>query len=133
MKSTVRIFYWLPRVLCMLAILFISMFALDAYDPRLTLGRQIGDFIIHMVPSFVLTAILAIAWKWELLGGIILMIFGLVASPLVFHMNYTRNHSVPVSLEIILMITFPFILTGILFIVSYYARKRQDHLRGSIT
>jgi hypothetical protein len=100
------------------------MFALDSFGPNLTPWQQIGAFIIHLVPSFVLLSILLVAWKWELTGGILLTVMGLLASPWIYHLNYRRTQSVSTSLLILLMITFPFILTGILFIISHYARKR---------
>lgn len=124
MKAGYRILHWLPRILCILAILFISMFAMDAFDPQLTFWQQIKAFIIHMVPSFILIAMLLVAWKWELIGGILLALTGLIMTPFVFNMNYNMNHSVPISIGIILMITFPFILTGILFIVDHFVRTR---------
>lgn len=131
MKTSNQILYWLPRISCILGILFISMFALDSFGPNLTPWQQIGAFIIHLVPSFVLLSILLVAWKWELTGGILLTIIGLLASPWIYHLNYHRTQSVSTSLLILLMITFPFILTGILFIASHYVRKRKDHLMDS--
>jgi hypothetical protein len=56
----------LPRILSIFAIGFISLFALDSFEHG-TLGEQILAFLLHMIPSLVLTIILAIAWKWELI------------------------------------------------------------------
>jgi len=125
MKTSIRVFHWLPRIICILAILFISLFAADAFAPGLTIWQQLGGFFIHLIPSFILLAFLIIAWKWELIGGIIFMVISLVLSPFVFMLNYHRNHSVGVSLGIILIITFPFIVVGILFIVSHYLKKKN--------
>ena len=84
MSRTIKIFHWFPRILGIIAILFISMFALDAFAPGLTLGQQLLDFLIHLIPSFVLLGILLTAWKWEKPGGIIFILIGLILSPLVF-------------------------------------------------
>lgn len=124
MKSSMRILYWTPRILGILAILFLSMFALDAFNPALTIWQQIGGFLIHMIPSFVLLGILAVAWKWELIGGLIFTLIGLAFSPVVYLLNYNRLHSVKESLFVLLIITVPFILTGLLFILSYRHKKR---------
>ena len=123
MKSSIRLVHWLPRVLCILAILFVSMFALDSFSPGHTIWQQLGTFFIHLIPTYVLTAILIIAWKWEKIGGIIFMVIGLALSPFVFMLNYNRTHSVWVSLFIIAVITFPFVVVGILFITSYNMKK----------
>lgn len=126
MKTTIRVTYWLPRFICILAILFISLFALDAFSPNLTIWQQIGGFIIHLVPSFILTAFLIVAWKWEYFGGVAFTILGVITSPLVFMVNYQRNHfTIPTCLFICLIITFPFIVVGVLFIMSHFKSKRN--------
>lgn len=125
MTSSLKLLHWTPRVICILAILFVSLFALDAFNPALPIGRQILDFLMHMLPSFVLTVLLIIAWKWELIGGIILGMIGIVFSPIIFMHNYNMNHSVVMSLTVIAMITFPFILVGVLFVISHFKKKNQ--------
>jgi hypothetical protein len=125
MKASLRLFFWLPRVICILAILFISMFALDAFAPGLTIWQQLIDFLIHLIPSFVLIALLIVAWKWEYIGGIIFTVLGLGFSPFIYMQNYNRNHSVGLCLLIVLMITFPFVVTGVLFILSHFLKKKN--------
>ena len=125
MKTSIALFHWLPRVLCILVILFISMFALDAFKPGLTFWQQLYDFSIHLIPSFVLTAFLIVAWKWELVGGVLFILIGLGLSPIVFFLNYHRNHSLWISLGIIGIITIPFIIVGILFLLSNRMKKRN--------
>ncbi|MBC8754102.1 hypothetical protein H2O64_05430 [Kordia sp. YSTF-M3] len=124
MKKSIKVFHWLPRIICMLAILFISLFAADAFSPELTIWQQLGAFIIHLIPSFILIAFLIVAWKWEYIGGIIFIIIGLGLSPFVFAHNYKMNDSIWISLGIILSITIPFVIVGVLFIVSHFLKKR---------
>ena len=125
MKTSVRLFHWLPRILCILAILFISLFAADAFAPGLTIWQQLGAFLIHLIPSFILLAFLFIAWKWEFIGGIIFMVIGLAFTPVIFMFNYNRNHSIWLSLVIILTITIPFVVVGILFLISHRQKKKN--------
>ena len=115
---------WIPRILCILAILFVSMFALDSFDPRLTVWQQIGGFLIHLTPTYFLIILLVVAWKYEMAGGILITALALIMSPFVFSMNYRMNHSVWMSLAVIAMITFPFILAGSLFIYSHRLKKK---------
>ena len=126
MKESTKIFHWLPRIICMLAILFISLFAADAFKPGLTIWQQLGAFIINLIPSFVLLAVLIIAWKWEYIGGIIFIIIGLGLSPVVFMHNYKMNDSIWMSAGIIMIITIPFAIVGVLFIVSGYLKKKHN-------
>ncbi len=125
MKTYRGVFYWMPRIICILAILFVSMFAADAFGPGLTVWQQISGFLIHLIPSFILLAILVIAWKWEFIGGIIFSVIGIGLSPFLFIHNYRMNESFWMSLGIILMITFPFLIVGILFLVSHYRQKKK--------
>jgi len=82
------------------------------------------DILMHLIPSFILLAIFLVAWKWELIGGIIFVAIGLLLTPLIYIHNYNMNGSVWMSLGVILMITFPFILMGILFILDYKIHKK---------
>jgi len=125
MKKLKPFLYWLPRILCILAILFVSVFALDAFQPELTFWEQIQGFIMHLIPSFVLLFFLLIAWKWELIGGVIFVLIGLVLSPFIYMHNYNMNGSVWMSIGVIAMITFPFILVGVLFIFGHNINKKH--------
>ena len=125
MKTSIKVFHWLPRIICILAILFISMFAADAFAPELTIWQQLGDFMMHLIPSFILLAFLIVAWKWEYIGGIIFIVIGLGLSPFIFMHNYNMNNSIGMSLGIILMITFPFVVVGVLFIISHFIKKKN--------
>lgn len=120
-----KAFYWLPRIICILAILFVSVFALDAFEPGQTSWQQIRNFIMYLIPSFILLVLLIIAWKREFVGGIIFIILGVCLTPLVFIHNYRMNDSVWLSIGIILMITIPFIIVGVLFLINYKLKKKK--------
>lgn len=124
--KTIRFYHWLPRILCICAILFISMFSFDVFSTEHPIWYQIGDLMMHLIPSFVLLGLLILAWKKEYLGGIIFMVIGLGLSPFVFNMNYAMNHSVWMSLGVILSITIPFIVIGVLFIISHFKKKKSN-------
>ena len=125
MKNSISVLHWVPRILCILAILFISMFSLDSFSPGLTIWQQLGAFFIHLIPSFILVALLIVAWKWEYIGGIIFIVIGLGFSPIIFIHNHNMNHSVWMSLGIILTITIPFVIVGVLFIVGHFKKKKN--------
>lgn len=90
--------YWLPRILAILYIVFISSFALDVFD-----GSQwFLPLIIHLIPPFILLAITIIAWKHEFIGGFIFIISGFVLL-IILHSE-------------IMIISVPSIILGILFL-----------------
>ncbi|TLX74987.1 hypothetical protein E9993_11385 [Labilibacter sediminis] len=129
MKKSLKILYWLPRCICIAAILFISLFALDVFASGQGFWIQIRDFIIHLIPSFVLLIVLLIAWKWEFAGGVIFCLLGLGLTPFVFMLNYRMNNSIWMSLSIISMITLPFVLVGVLFIVGHFKKQKLSRLQ----
>jgi Na+/proline symporter len=126
MKTSTKALYWTARILCILAILFISLFALDSVSSERTFWQNATALLMSLIPSFVLLAALIIAWKWEKTGGIILTIIGLALSIFVFVLNYKRNQfSVANSLKNALILTIPFVLAGILFILSHHRKKKE--------
>lgn len=125
MKNSVNHFHWIPRILSILGILFISIFALDAFAPGKSLLNEIRDFAIHLIPSFVLLFFLILSWKHELTGGILFLLAGLLFIPLIFSMNYQRTNSLWIAFGVILIINIPFVITGILFIFSYRKARRR--------
>lgn len=126
MKTSISILHWLPRIICVLAILFVSMFALDSFEPGMPLWQQIGGFFMHLIPSFILILFLIIAWKWELIGGIMFVIIGLGLLPFIYMMNYQMNHSVWMSISVVLLINLPFVVVGILFILSHFIKNKNS-------
>ncbi|MCL5431838.1 MAG: hypothetical protein M1484_01920 [Patescibacteria group bacterium] len=67
-----KIIYWLPRILSILFIAFISMFALDVFgEPQWLLA-----LFMHLIPSYFLIAITIVAWKHEVLGGFLFLVAG---------------------------------------------------------
>lgn len=112
-------------MLCIIAIAFISLFAFDVFSPERTFWQNLVGLLIHLIPSFILIAILLVAWKWELAGGIVITILGLAATPFIFSVNSARHGTFAETLGIALMVTAPFIITGILFIISHYVNRKH--------
>ncbi len=67
---------WLPRILATLFIIFISLSALDIFEMGLT-GWDVVGLFMHLIPSFVCIAILIIAWRWQLPGGVLFLLAGI--------------------------------------------------------
>ncbi len=120
-------FSWIPRILTMLIILFISVFATDSFTGEANFIQQLSEFLVHLTPSLILIVFLIIAWKRELIGGVLFVVFSLIMSPFVYSMNYERTHSMMMSLGVILIITLPILVAGILFIIS--SGKKQKTLQ----
>lgn len=126
MKTSTKVIHWIPRILCILAILIVSMFALDSFSSDRTFWQNITAFMLHLIPSFVLLAVLIVAWKWEKVGGIILTVIGIILLIVLFNLNYKqRQFSLAQSLINVSLLCLPFVISGILFIVSHYRKKKE--------
>ncbi len=126
MKKSTKVLQWTPRILCILAILFISLFSLDSFSSERTFWQNAFTFLMHLIPSFVLLAVLIVAWRREKAGGILLTIIGVIWLIAVFHFNYrVRQFSLIQSLINVSLVCLPFVLAGILFIISHYRKKKE--------
>lgn len=98
---------WAPRILGIVAAAGLASFALDAFDGR-RLGVVLGDFVIHLLPAFVVAAVVALSWTRPWIGGILFV--GMAAA-------YAA--SVPNKPDWILVISGPLVLIGVLYLVSW--------------
>jgi len=112
-----NILYWTPRILAILAILFMMMFSIDCFGGNYTLREQLICFFMHNIPAYILILALIIAWKWELAGGILFLLAALSGS--IYFGAFSGNPGV-------LFLLLPFVITGILFIVHDFLTKKRN-------
>ena len=111
-----RILYWAPRALCIAFILFISMFALDAFEEGRGFWQNLIGFLIHLIPTYVLIGMLAMAWRWEWIGAV-----GPASLAVLFlwwDQKYRHN-----ALSAVVMIAGPLFLLAALFLVNWFKRE----------
>jgi len=113
--------YWAPRVLAILFIAFISLFALDVFTEGYGFLELLTALFMHLIPSFILVAILLIAWKWEKIGGIIFIVLALGFT--VFFNTYQQG------ILVFLTISGPPFLIGALFLISKLKVKKAKKKR----
>lgn len=107
---------WIPRVLAMIFIVFLSLFALDAFSGDAPFIKKVGGFIVQLITSFILVFTWLISWKRPLMGG---SIFILLSIAFAFLLRTYR------SVPTFLLITFPVALVGILFIIFDLVAKKS--------
>ncbi len=110
MPQKLKFLYWLPRVLAVIFIIFISLFSLDVFQEDYGFWETILGFLIHLIPSLLLAAALLIAWKRERIGGLIFLLLGF------WYLLMTYDKDFPSLSHLI--ITGPPFLIGILFLMS---------------
>lgn len=118
MSHKLNVIYWVPRVLSVLVIVFFSIFALDVFIPGKTIGYYMEGLIIHLLPNLILAVLLAIAWKWEKIGGLLFM----AAAILTVFIFDTY-----IAFPNFFFISFPIFVIGGLFVVHDYFLKRRTY------
>lgn len=101
------IFYWLPRVIAILFIIFLTIFSFDVFSMEGTVLQKTEGFLIHNIPVFILIILLAFSWKNEKIGGT-LFIMAAIFFTFFFH-TYQR-------MDTFLLISFPLLLIGAMFL-----------------
>ncbi|MCX6153890.1 MAG: hypothetical protein NT007_07015 [Candidatus Kapabacteria bacterium] len=110
LKLTKKLLFWAPRALCIVTILFMSMFAMDVFgEGRGFWGTSLA-LLMHLIPSIFMFIILLISWKREWIGGIIFNILAL----LYIIMFWGRF---PIATYF--LISGPLAITGILFFLNW--------------
>lgn len=109
MTRSKPLLYWTPRVLGMIAAGFLGLFALDVFGEGHGVWGTVQAFAIHLLPSAVVLAAVAIAWRWEVAGGILFILAGV---GYIFMVGPTRHP------DWIAMIAGPLWLVGALFLAS---------------
>jgi hypothetical protein len=104
---------WVPRLAGVAVALFLALFALDAFNNRPFLAALPG-FVIHLVPSFMVLAAVALAWRFPLAGA--------VAFPLLALVYAERVHW---RLDWVRVVGGPLVLVGLLFLLSWRANARS--------
>ena len=78
-----RVLFWAPRALSILFIAFVSMFALDVFGEGRGFWQTLTALMMHLIPSFVLVAVLVAAWRREWIGAVAFAVCGIVLAAIV--------------------------------------------------
>ena len=112
MKGPVRrLLFWSPRVLCIAFAIFVSLFALDVFKEGLGVAKTILALTIHLIPTAIIAAVLAVSWRREWVGGILFVALG------IFYLTWARHHP-----SWVVVISGPLFLVGALFLLNWSKR-----------
>jgi hypothetical protein len=112
-----NLFYLLPRGLSIAFIVFCGLFALVVFNnSTFTLKELLFALFLHLTPSFVLLLALLIAWRFEVLGGIIFIAFGIA---------YALFGWGRIPFNAFFLISGSLVAIGILFILGNFLKKKK--------
>jgi len=98
---------WAPRLAGIVLAGFLALFALDAFDGR-SLSATLPAFAIHLLPSLIVLAVVAAAWKWEWIGAA-----GFIALAIAYAWMAGSRF------DWIAVISLPLLVVGLLFFASW--------------
>lgn len=111
-----QIIRWLPRILLVLFAAFLSLFALDIFSEGYSILDTIVGLFMHLIPTFLLLIVLAIAWKFPLVGGVLFILLGAVS---IFFFD-TYEHWIS-----FVLISIPPFVIGVLFLLDGWYRRHK--------
>jgi hypothetical protein len=109
-----KIIYWLPRVLSIAFVLFLSLFSLDVFSEYSGWGVAL-PLLMHLVPSMVLLVVVLVSWKYDLAGA---------AAFLVFAVWYVSSVGLGHHWSWYAGISGPSAIVGILFLLSWLKKSK---------
>ncbi|OQB23626.1 MAG: hypothetical protein BWY11_01707 [Firmicutes bacterium ADurb.Bin182] len=111
--------YWTPRLLSVLMLIFLSIFSLDVISEGRSFVEILTGLFMHNIPVLILTAVLIISWKYEIVGGIAFLLAGLFfMARTLFSPGANVLWSLPIAA--------PLMLIGILFFINWFGKKQKD-------
>jgi len=111
------VLHWLPRILIVLFVLFISLFSLDVFFEGYSFLETVVALFMHLIPTFVLIGVVAVTWKNSRVGGIL---FVLMAAGFTFFFRTYR------SIEAFLLLSFPLLIIASLFFIDDFMKKKSN-------
>jgi hypothetical protein len=108
--TTKRVLFLIPRVLCIVFAVFLSLFALDVFSEGYGFGETILALLIHLVPTSLVVIALVVAWRWAGAGAILFIALALV------YLVMSRGEG--------WIISGPLFLIGVLFLFNWIYRAR---------
>jgi len=111
---------WVPRVLGLSFAAFLALFALDVFDEGLGIGGTIVALAMHLIPTWLVLAAVAVAWKHEVAGAAAFFLLGAA---------YVAMAGSRFPVSTILLIAGPPVVIGVLFILASRLTPRQAELR----
>ena len=109
-----RLLFWTPRILCLLFAGFISLFAADVFGEGNGFWRTILALFMHLIPTWIVLIVLAIAWRRGWVGAILFVLLGAV---------YLVHFWGRFPWTAYLVISGPLFLIGILFSLDWFCGR----------
>ncbi len=103
-----------------LFLLFLALFSLDIFEMNLGFWGTIVGLFMHNIPVFILTILLIISWRYEIVGGIVFILAGILYVTMLV-INILMNPPYQwYMLSWSITIAGPAFFIGILFLITWF-------------
>lgn len=116
-----KFIYFTPRIAGVVIIAFLTLFSFDVFEEGGNIWQMLGGFVMHSLPSIVLTIVLVLAWRREWIGALVF------AAAALFFLRFL----IPNPLEqfgIILLFSAPLAVIALLFWMNWKWRAELHPL-----
>lgn len=120
-QSTGKFVHWAPRVLSLIFVLFLALMSLDVFEDAVGFWQTALALFMHNIPALILLAIVAVAWRYEIVGAIGFFLGGIIYIILVL-----RNPFEWYQLAWIAQISGVAFLVGALYLVDWKRRRHSE-------
>ncbi len=117
-----RLLFWSPRAICIAFAIFLSLFALDVFQEGYGFGKTLLALLIHLVPVYIVLAVLAVAWRWEWIGAA-----GFAGLAIWYAQTMLRRHPWVQIAPAVAGIAGPLLVIAALFLINWL---KHDELRA---
>ncbi|MFA5076515.1 MAG: hypothetical protein WC480_03825 [Patescibacteria group bacterium] len=118
-KKVNKFIYWTPRIMSILFIIFLTLFSLDVFEGHYGFGGTVVALLIHNIPAVILAIVLWLAWKREIVGGIIFILAGFLYLGLILRNPEFEWYLLSYSF----IIAVPTFFIGTLFLVGWLKKR----------
>lgn len=110
-----KFIYWFPRIFTIVLIIFLGLFSLDVFSAGLSFGRTVFAFVVHLIPSLILTVLLILAWRKGWIGALGFSFFAVLYFLLAEHRA---------SALTFLLIPLPMLLIALFFFLDWRMNEK---------
>lgn len=119
MKQTTRdLFYWTPRVICIISAMFIFLLSFEAFNKNYEFGTAVVSFLGKLLPTLIILLLLFLSHRWAFIGAITFNLVGLI------YISYNWGKYPFISF---IGVTGPMFIVGFFFLVNWIYRDEFNN------
>jgi|SRR3989338_9661584 len=122
-KKINKFIFWTPRILVVLFILFLAMFSLDIFEGDYGFWGTILGLFMHNIPVLILSIVLLVSWKHEIVGGIAFILAGILYIAWILMTAITTGFEWYYLLWALQISGIAFFI-GIMFLIGWFKKKK---------